>query len=81
MTCPMGPCFLTEKYVLRSMIGVGLCLRNASASTGERRGPVVRAVLRGSCHDKTLTRGHENIQVLDEIVQVRGRDVSGVRDT
>jgi hypothetical protein len=84
MTCPMVgyvPCFLAEKCVLRSMIGVGLCLRNASVSTGERRGPVVRAVFRGSCHNKTLTRGLENIQVLDEIVQVRGRDVSHVRDT
>jgi hypothetical protein len=62
------------------MIGVGLCLRNVSVSTGERSGPVVRAVFRGSCHNKTLTPGLENIQVLDEIVQVRGRDVSRVRD-
>ena len=58
------------------MIGVGLCLRTASASTGGWRGPVVRAVFRGSCQNKTLTRGHENIQVLDEIVEVRGREVT-----
>ena len=63
----------------RSMIGIGLALRDApGGTTGERRGPIVRAVFRGSYHGKTLTRGHELIQVLDEIVEVDGRDV---RDT
>lgn len=61
----------------RSMIGVGICLRDARTSH-EPMGPIVRAVHAGTHPARQLTHGHQALRVLDEIVEIQGRDARGL---
>lgn len=61
----------------RSMIGLGICLRDARSSH-EPLGPIVRAVYAGTHPGRQLTHGHQALRVLDEIVEVQGRDARGL---
>ena len=59
----------------RSMVGLGICLRDDSRSH-EVCGPIIRAVYAGTHPSSLLTR--QELRVFDEIVEVDGRDVRGL---
>jgi hypothetical protein len=61
----------------RSMVALGICLRDGAPSH-EVLGPIVRAVHAGTSASRTLTHGHQALCVLDEIIEVQGRDVRGL---
>jgi hypothetical protein len=71
-----GAVVLYPAYPL-SMVAPEVVLEDAPLAM-DARGPLVQAVLRGGVAGRRLTRGGEEVEVLDEIVEVDGRGVRGL---